>query len=78
MSIGFNALTTITGVLKGDKLLKTSHHNFQFVVQRDTTSRLYSAVRLDLQRGTECYQKWQIYSVTSGVRHHYLDISWQR
>jgi hypothetical protein len=30
MSIGFNALTTITGVLKGDKLLKTSHQNFQF------------------------------------------------
>jgi hypothetical protein len=24
------------GVLKGDKLLKTSHQNFQFVVQRDT------------------------------------------
>jgi hypothetical protein len=29
------ALTTITGVLKGDKLLKTSHQTFEFVLQRD-------------------------------------------
>jgi hypothetical protein len=33
MSIGFN---TITGVLKGDKLLKISHQTFQFLVRRDT------------------------------------------
>jgi hypothetical protein len=34
-----SALTTITGVLSGDKLLKTSHQTFQFVVQRDIHPR---------------------------------------
>jgi hypothetical protein len=56
LSTGVSALTTITAVLKGDKLLKTSHQNFQFVVQRDSgiTPLVYGHVnpygnfRLDL------------------------------
>jgi hypothetical protein len=39
LSTRVSALTTITGVLKGDKLLKTIHQNFQFLVQRDTSLR---------------------------------------